>query len=95
LELEKVTKRLVDHQVTLLADAAALDLLAELGFDPEMGARPLRRIIQQKVEDPLSDALLSGKFADGDTIQVEVKDGDIELRQVAGETAPPEAMPAA
>jgi ATP-dependent Clp protease ATP-binding subunit ClpC len=95
LELDKVTKRLVDHQVTLLADVAALELLAELGFDPEMGARPLRRIIQQKVEDPLSDALLSGRFADGDTIQVEVKDGDIELRQVAGETAPPEAMPAA
>jgi ATP-dependent Clp protease ATP-binding subunit ClpC len=94
LELDKVTKRLVDHQVTLLADVAALDLLAELGFDPEMGARPLRRIIQQKVEDPLSDALLSGRFADGDTIQVEVKDGDIELRQVAGEIAPPEAMPA-
>ncbi len=94
LELDKVTKRLVDHQVTLLADQAALDLLAELGYDPEMGARPLRRIIQQKVEDPLSDALLSGKFADGDTIQVEVKDGDIDLRQVAGETAPPEAVPA-
>ncbi len=94
LELDKVTKRLVDHQVTLLADQAALDLLAELGFDPEMGARPLRRIIQQKVEDPLSDALLSGRFADGDTIQVEVKDGEIELRQVTGETAPPEAIPA-
>jgi ATP-dependent Clp protease ATP-binding subunit ClpC len=94
LELDKVTKRLVDHQVTLLADPAALDLLAELGFDPDMGARPLRRIIQQKVEDPLSDALLSGRFSDGDTIQVEVKDGDIELRQVAGETAPPEAIPA-
>ena len=94
LELDKVTKRLVDHQVTLLADQAALDLLAELGFDPEMGARPLRRIIQQKVEDPLSDALLSGRFADGDTIQVEVKDGEIDLRQVAGETAPPEAVPA-
>jgi ATP-dependent Clp protease ATP-binding subunit ClpC len=94
LELDKVTKRLVDHQVMLLADPAALDLLAELGFDPEMGARPLRRIIQQKVEDPLSDALLSGRFADGDTIQVEVKDGEIELRQVAGEPAPPEAIPA-
>jgi ATP-dependent Clp protease ATP-binding subunit ClpC len=65
-----------------------------MGFDPEMGARPLRRVIQQKVEDPLSDALLSGKFSDGDTIVVGVKDGDIELRQVEGETAPPEAMPA-
>jgi ATP-dependent Clp protease ATP-binding subunit ClpC len=94
LELDKVTKRLVDHQVILQADQEALDLLAEMGFDPEMGARPLRRVIQQKVEDPLSDALLSGKFSDGDTIVVGVKDGDIELRQVEGETAPPEAMPA-
>ena len=92
LELEKVSKRLVDHLVTLQSDPAALELLAELGYDPEMGARPLRRVIQQKVEDPLSDALLSGRFKDGDTILVDVKDGDIELRQIESEVAPPEAV---
>lgn len=95
LELNKVSKRLEDHQVILQAAPAALELLAEQGYDPDMGARPLRRVIQQKVEDPLSDALLSGRFSDGDTILVEVKDGDIELRQVQSETAPPEALPAA
>jgi ATP-dependent Clp protease ATP-binding subunit ClpC len=94
LELDKVSKRLEDHQVILQAAPAALEMLADLGYDPDMGARPLRRIIQQKVEDPLSDALLSGRFADGDTIAVEVKDGDIELRQVESETAPPEALAA-
>jgi ATP-dependent Clp protease ATP-binding subunit ClpC len=94
LELNKVSKRLEDHQVILQAAPAALELLAEQGYDPDMGARPLRRVIQQKVEDPLSDALLSGRFADGDTILVDVKDGDIELEQVQSETAPPEALPA-
>ena len=94
LELAKVSKRLVDHQVILQAAPEALDLLAELGYDPDMGARPLRRVIQQKVEDPLSDALLSGKFKDGDTIQVVAKDGDIELHQIESETASPEALAA-
>jgi ATP-dependent Clp protease ATP-binding subunit ClpC len=60
---------------------AALELLAKLGYDPEMGARPLKRIIQQKVEDALSDALLSGEFEDGDTIVVDVADEDIKLRR--------------
>ena len=98
LELEKVSKRLVDHLVTLQSDPAALELLAELGYDPEMGARPLRRVIQQKVEDPLSDALLSGRFKDGDTILVDVKDGELSLRQVEceielrSEAVPPEAV---
>jgi len=94
LELDKVSKRLIEHQVILQATPAALDLLAELGYDPDMGARPLRRVIQQKVEDPLSEELLSGKFSDGDTIQVDAKDGDIELHQVESEPAPPEALAA-
>ncbi len=71
LELNKVTERLAEHEVTLTATDAALDLLAEQGYDPEMGARPLRRVIQQKVEDPLSDALLAGTFHEGDTILVD------------------------
>ncbi|MDO9128953.1 MAG: hypothetical protein Q7U34_03715, partial [Anaerolineales bacterium] len=62
------------------------DLLAEQGYDPEMGARPLRRIIQLKVEDPLSDALLSGTFQEGDAIVVEVEEDDVTLRR--GEAAP-------
>jgi ATP-dependent Clp protease ATP-binding subunit ClpC len=83
LELHKVTERLAEHAVTLAASDAALDLLADQGFDPEMGARPLRRVIQQKVEDPLSDGLLSGEFSEGDTIQVEVTDGEPTLRRQA------------
>jgi ATP-dependent Clp protease ATP-binding subunit ClpC len=79
LELDKVSERLVEHEVKLAATPAALDLLAEQGYDPDMGARPLRRIIQLKVEDPLSDSLLSGTFQEGDTILVDVVEGEISL----------------
>jgi len=80
LELDKVALRLKDHNIRLSASPAALASLAEQGYDPEMGARPLRRIIQQKVEDQLSDALLSGTFHDGDYISVDLNAaGDIIL----------------
>ncbi len=81
LELNKVALRLVEHAVDLKATPAALEMLAEQGFDPDMGARPLRRVIQQKVEDPLSDALLSGSFHDGDAIMVEAREGEIVLER--------------
>ncbi len=81
LELNKVTVRLAEHDVTLTATDSALDLLAEQGYDPEMGARPLRRIIQLRVEDQLSDALLSGEFHEGDTILVDVEEGEAVLRR--------------
>jgi len=55
-----------------------LSALATLGYDAEFGARPLKRIIQQKVEDPLSDKLLSGEFQNGDTILVTL-DPDNEI----------------
>jgi ATP-dependent Clp protease ATP-binding subunit ClpC len=80
LELDKVALRLKDHNIRLIATPAALGSLADLGYDPEMGARPLRRVIQQKVEDQLSDALLSGTFHDGDHITVDLNAaGDIIL----------------
>ncbi len=79
LELAKVSSRLEEHEIVINTTPAALDLLAEQGYDPEMGARPLKRVIQQKVEDTLSDALLAGEFEDGDTIIVDVVDGEIKL----------------
>ncbi len=93
LELNKVTERLAEHEVELTATDAALDQLAEFGYDVEMGARPLRRIIQQKVEDPLSDALLSGTFHEGDTILVEFIEGEVVLtRAPLVEEKAPEAI---
>jgi len=80
LELDKVAERLKDHNLTLTATPAALAAFADEGYDNEFGARPLRRVIQQRVEDPLSDRLLSSEFTDGDAILVEVNpEGDIML----------------
>jgi ATP-dependent Clp protease ATP-binding subunit ClpC len=92
LELNKVTDRLAEHEVTLTATEAALDLLAEQGYDPEMGARPLRRVIQQKVEDPLSDGLLSGSFNEGDSILVEEVDDDVMLKRAQESEKAPEPI---
>ncbi len=90
LELNKVAQRLEEHTIVLHAAPEALGKLAALGYDPEFGARPLRRVIQQKVEDPLSDALLSGDFEDGDTILVELENDEVVLRRGQAESAPPE-----
>jgi ATP-dependent Clp protease ATP-binding subunit ClpC len=81
LELSKVGERLGEHDIVLTSTPAALDLLADEGYDPEMGARPLKRVIQQKVEDALSDAMLAGEFDDGETIVVDVEEGEIKLRR--------------
>ena len=95
LELYKVAERLQEHQITLAATPEALELLADLGYDPDMGARPLKRVIQQKVEDVLSDALLSGAFTDGEHVLVIVQDGEIVMQRTEGETQPDvEALPA-
>jgi ATP-dependent Clp protease ATP-binding subunit ClpC len=91
LELDKVADRLKDHAIRLTATPAALSMMAELGYDPDMGARPLKRVIQQKVEDVLSDALLSGQFVDGEAIIVDVSDDEIVLRRdVVPEVPAPE-----
>jgi ATP-dependent Clp protease ATP-binding subunit ClpC len=81
LELDKVSTRLTEHSVTLTATEEALNLMATQGFDPDMGARPLRRVIQQLVEDKLSDALLSGEFMEGDVILVDVDGEDVVLKK--------------
>lgn len=73
LELDKVSARLVEHEISLNVTPSAVELIADLGFHPEMGARPLRRVIQQKVEDPLSDALLVGEFKPGEVVVVDME----------------------
>jgi ATP-dependent Clp protease ATP-binding subunit ClpC len=73
LELNKVSDRLVENNIHLRATEKALEFLAEEGYNPEMGARPLRRVIQQRIEDRLSDALLAKEFEDGKDILVDVE----------------------
>jgi ATP-dependent Clp protease ATP-binding subunit ClpC len=73
LELDKVNARLEENNIHLRASEEALEMLADEGYNPEMGARPLRRVIQQNVEDKLSDALLANTFKDGENILVDVE----------------------
>ena len=68
LEFNKVGALLADRGIKLQISETALEKLTRDGYDAEMGARPLRRVIQEKVENPLSEALIAGKFRDGDTI---------------------------
>lgn len=90
LELDKVAERLKDHNLVLVASPEALSSLAEQGFDAEFGARPLKRVIQQKVEDPLSDKLLSGEFMNGDSVNINVNDdGEIVLEKSQDKLAEP------
>ncbi|MEI7988516.1 MAG: ATP-dependent Clp protease ATP-binding subunit [Chloroflexota bacterium] len=84
LELSKVANRLKDHKISFNPSPEAIDLLAERGYDSEMGARPLRRVIQIEIEDALSDGLLAGDFKDGSTIRVDVEEGEISLKQIEG-----------
>ena len=81
LELDKVRIRLADHELELEVTQAAKKLIATEGYSEEYGARPLRRVIQNQVEDALSDAILAGKFDTGDTVLVDAKDDEIVLRQ--------------
>jgi ATP-dependent Clp protease ATP-binding subunit ClpC len=92
LEIKKVGERLEEHDIILTATPAALEMLADLGFDPEMGARPLKRVIQQKVEDALSDAMLAGEFEDGDTVIVDVIEEEIKLRRGEDQPVEPEEV---
>ncbi len=95
LELKKVSTRLEEHAIVLSATPAALEKLADMGFDPEMGARPLRRVIQRTVEDPLSDSLLAGEFENCGVVVVDVADDEIVLKRGEEETPPAEETPAA
>ncbi len=96
LELDKVTARLVEHGLVLEATQNALTHLGELGYDPEFGARPLKRVIQQEVEDALSDALLAEEFTDGDHILVDLdeENGIVLIKQLAS-TKETDAAPVA
>ncbi|HQL38169.1 MAG TPA: ATP-dependent Clp protease ATP-binding subunit, partial [Anaerolineaceae bacterium] len=92
LELDKVAKRLADHRISLRTTEAAIDLLAAEGYDPDMGARPLRRVIQFRIEDKISDFFLSGEVVDGDTVLVDASDdGEILLKRIDTPLLEPQA----
>ncbi len=75
IQLNRLRDRLVDREIKLRVEDDALDQLIEIGYDPVFGARPLKRAIQQEIENPLAQQILSGDFSAGDTIVVS-RDGD-------------------
>ncbi|MCY3907201.1 MAG: ATP-dependent Clp protease ATP-binding subunit [Anaerolineaceae bacterium] len=92
LELDKVRERLLEHAMTLEASDEARTWLADHGYDPEFGARPLRRLIQNEVEDVLSDGILSGRFPLAGIVLADVdEDGHLTLEAMEeeGEEAAP------
>jgi ATP-dependent Clp protease ATP-binding subunit ClpB len=76
-QLERLRERLADRGIVLELTDAAKDAIAEAGWDPAYGARPLKRAIQRLVENPLALRLLEGDFGDGDTIRVDAVDGEL------------------
>jgi ATP-dependent Clp protease ATP-binding subunit ClpC len=81
LELDKVRVRLTEYGMQLEATEAAKDLLANEGYSEEYGARPLRRVIQTRIEDALSDAILAGEFTAADTVLADAEEDEIVLSQ--------------
>ena len=77
IQLNNLRKRLAARELGLQISEPALDFIAQAGFDPVYGARPLKRAVQQEVENPLAQQILAGKFMPGDTIDIDLKDDHI------------------
>ncbi|MDE2138472.1 MAG: AAA family ATPase, partial [Gammaproteobacteria bacterium] len=82
IQLTYLRKRLAERNMDLVLEDAARDLLGEAGFDPVYGARPLKRAIQQQIENPLAERILKGEFQPGDRIRVGVRDAQLTFGKV-------------
>ena len=81
IQIGYLRQRLLDKELNLQISEAALDKLGEAGFDPVYGARPLKRAIQQRLENSLAQQLLQGDFVAGDTINVDVEGDELVFKQ--------------
>jgi ATP-dependent Clp protease ATP-binding subunit ClpB len=81
IQLDRLRLRLAERDLALAVSDAAMDRLADLGYDPLYGARPLKRVIRKELEDQLARAMLTGEVVDGQTVVVDVDgDGHLEVR---------------
>ena len=80
IQLSKLEKRLYAQDINLEIDDKAIEFIAEQGFDPVFGARPLKRVIQQLLENPLAEAILSGNYLSGSVIKVTQKEGELRFQ---------------
>jgi ATP-dependent Clp protease ATP-binding subunit ClpB len=81
IQTRTLQKRLAERQIKLELDDSALTLLGNIGFDPVYGARPLKRAIQQQLENPLAQKVLSGEFGQGDSVRVSAQGGSLVFRK--------------
>ncbi len=79
IQLKGLIQRLEESDITLNVQEAVLDVIGEAGFDPVFGARPLKRVIQQRIENPLAQKILNGDYPAGSTIRVELVEGEIQF----------------
>ncbi len=89
LMVKRVSDQLEAQGIGLALTPPAKIMLADKGYDPQLGARPLRRAIQQMIEDPLSERILWKEFRVGETVVVDVEDGEIVFRSIEGVEPPP------
>lgn len=79
IQLGELRKRLYEQDISLVVSDSVLDLIGTVGFDPVYGARPLKRAIQQRLENPLAQDILSGQYRTGDTVRADAISGEIEF----------------
>ncbi|HWD10571.1 MAG TPA: ATP-dependent chaperone ClpB [Solirubrobacteraceae bacterium] len=89
LQVAKVIERVAERGIELTLSDGARELLGNMGYDPVYGARPLRRVIQKQLTDRLALALLEGEIRAGDAVEVEARDGTLELEKVGSAVATP------
>jgi ATP-dependent Clp protease ATP-binding subunit ClpB len=82
IQVNRLRLRLSERHITLHLCDAAREVLANMGYDPQYGARPLKRVIQREVENRIAHALLDGTVRDGDTVEIDAKDGKLTLESV-------------
>jgi ATP-dependent Clp protease ATP-binding subunit ClpB len=85
LQVDRLKQRLTDRKISLKLSSSALDFLAEVGYDPVFGARPLKRAIQRELETQIAKAILRGDFSDGDTIFVDVQNERLAFNRLPAE----------
>ena len=85
LQVDRLKQRLTDRKISLKLSSSALDFLAEVGYDPVFGARPLERAIQRELETQIAKAILRGDFSDGDTIFVDVQNERLSFNRLPAE----------
>ncbi|MBV8302338.1 MAG: AAA family ATPase, partial [Candidatus Dormibacteraeota bacterium] len=91
IQLRGLDDRLAARSLTLHVSGAAVDLLADEGYDPVYGARPLKRVIQRRLQDPIAMAILEGHIREGDTVEVDAHDGQLSIGGQAASSAVAEA----